>query len=114
MKLHNNYSKKIWIKPEHGIATWLYPGQSANIDGFKPPKWGDDWLKLKGVCTPYEFICDPGKCVVNSNGDFKIIHYYFGDISYVLQNSNSPGYLSTAGRKKDGFAGWGSEPKGRK
>jgi len=110
MKLYNNYGKKIWIKPENGQSRWLLPSQNANIDGFKPPKWGGNWLKLKGVCSPYEFICDPGKCIITSTGDFKITHYYFGDISYILQNSNSLNYTSTAGRKKNIFSNWKSEP----
>lgn len=42
----NNYTKRIWIKPEDPQSRWLEPGQSARIDGFKPPNWGGDWYKL--------------------------------------------------------------------
>jgi len=106
MLLINNYTKRVWIKPEGPNSTWLDPGKTSNIDGFKPPKWGADWLKLSN-----KFDSD-GKCVIDRNGDFKLYNYNYGFL-----HSNSAIFKTKIlydhlpGRKKDPYSTWRPEPK---
>jgi len=97
----NNYTKRIWINPENtNISRYLYPGQGAYIDGFKPPKWGGDWLKLSGF----------GRCSVNINGDF-VGFSLIPKFLYESNSSNTVLYKKRPGRKKDPFSTWTPEPK---
>jgi len=106
MVLINNYSKKVWIKPEIKNSRWLLPGQRAKIDGFKPPKWNGDWLKLSD-----KFDYD-ATCTIDLNGNFKLRDYNYGFLHNYSALFKTPMlYNNFPGRKKDPFSTWKSEPK---
>jgi len=103
MELINHYSRKIWVKPETKDSLWLLPGQKINIDGFKPPKWGGDWLKLSG---------NDGTCTITASGDFILRDYKYGFLSVNTPIfPNKYFYKLLPGRKKDPFSTWKPEPK---
>ena len=105
MELINNFSKKIWIKPENNSKACYYlaMGQKAKIDGFKPPKWGGDWLKLSG---------NDGTCTITASGDFILRDYKYGFLSVNTPIfPNKYFYNKLPGRKKDPYVLWCPEPK---
>jgi len=106
MKLINNFSKKVWIRTELGKGKWIHQGQRENIDGFKPPKWNGDWLKLSDKFDNNAY------CVINANGDFKLYNYNYGFLhgdSAIFKIKLL--YNNLPGRKGSSFQGWENEPK---
>ena len=111
----NNYSTKIWIKPEVTQSKWLYPGQKARIDGFQPPNWGGDWYKLSTSDNVTNLLdtCY-GKAILNHNGTLLLSDYCYKIIE--LDNpifSNKILYNHLPGRKKAPFSDWNSPQRGK-
>jgi hypothetical protein len=106
MVLINNYTKKVWVKPENKKSTWLLSGQKMKIDGFKPPLWDGDWLKLSDKWD------DDATCTISGNGNFKLYNYNYGFLHGNSAVFKTPAlYNRLPGRKKDPYSSWGSEPK---
>jgi len=109
----NNYTKKIWIKPEDLQSRWLGVGQSARIDGFKPPNWGGDWYKLSTL-EPISntFNTCYGKAILNKNGTLILNDYCYKFIELDSPMLSSKYlYNHLPGRKKDPYSIWKSEPQ---
>ena len=95
----NDYSYPVWIQPENGKlpAQWLFPGETANIDGYKPPHWGGDWNKVSNLSI----------CHVDNMGNPKGIDL----VPSVPKNIDSPWlYDKLPGRKGKCFSFWGCGP----
>jgi len=106
MVLINNYSKQVWIRTELGKGMWLKPGERQSIDGFKPPKWGGDWLKLSD-----KFDTD-ATCTIDLNGDFRLRNYNYGFLHGNSAIFKTPMlYNHLPGRKGKSFFNWKNEPK---
>lgn len=114
MLLINHYKTKIWIKPENSQSRYLQPGGYANIDGFKPPRWNGDWLKLS---TIDKYNLPTGACLIKPDGNFIISDDYLYrklEVNHPLVPYYHVFYNHLPGRKKDPYSTWLSEPKSTK